>query len=86
MAANYSTLTRSIDLSGLSGNPVALDPLFSPMEGVALSTLTYSSGVASIANGASAAIWLLRAVPLGAYWTPSTGTPRAPAFSTSTTL
>ena len=74
MAANYSDLTRSIDLTGLSGNPTALDPLFAPMEGVALSTLTYSSGVVSIANGASSAIWLLRAIPLAAYWTPSSGT------------
>lgn len=74
MPANFSNLSRSFDLSGLSGNPAALDPLFAPMEGAALSTLTYSSGVVSIANGASAAIWLLRAVPLGAYWTPSSGT------------
>jgi hypothetical protein len=68
---NLTTLTRSVDLSALSGNPSATDPLFVPMGSAALSTLTYSSGVATIANGASSAIWLLTAVPLAAYCTPS---------------
>ena len=73
MAANLATLTRSIDLSGLSGNAVALDPIAAPMEGAALSTISYSGGVMTVNGGASQAIVLLRCIPLYAYFTPSSG-------------
>ena len=71
MGATLPTLTRTVNLSGLSGNPGDLDPLFYPVESAALTTLTYGDqggqpGIDLDGTGAFK-IWMMTAVPLAAF-------------------
>ena len=75
MGATLPTLTRTVNLTGLSGNPANLDPLFFPVESAAATTLTYVANQGGSTppqpgfsiSGASAAIWLMTATPLAAF-------------------
>lgn len=66
-------LSRTVSLTGQSGNPVALDPLFFPYTG-ASTTLTYQDlsgqpGFELSTTGTT--VWLMTAVPLASYNTVS---------------
>ncbi len=70
MGATLPTLTRTVNLTGQSGNPGDLDPLFLPVQGAAATTLTYGDqgGQPGFSiNDTASAIWLMTAVPLAAF-------------------
>lgn len=63
--------TRTVDLTGLSGNPGDLDPLFWMAEnlGGGSTTLTYQTngGQPGFALGTNAVVWAMTAIPFAAY-------------------